>query len=117
MELVKKYDQGDSSYRNGEGEGHRRGEIRPPELEAMLFTLHDSEVGPVAAGANGYHVVRVVKRDYAGRRKLDDKLQGEIRRKLQNEMMARESRRFVEGLRRQASIELAPSVAQLKKAD
>ncbi len=115
MALVKQHDQGDSSYRNGEGEGRRRGEIRPPELEPILFQLREGDIGPVVETPNGYHVFRLVKRDYAGRRKLDDKLQGEIRRKLQNEMITRESRRFVESLKNKASIELAPEVAQLKK--
>ena len=46
MELVKKHDQGDSSYRNGEGEGHRRGEIRPPELRPFCSS-RDGDIGPV----------------------------------------------------------------------
>ncbi len=117
MELVKKHDQGDSSYRNGEGEGRRRGEIRPPELEALLFQMRDGDIGPVVETATGFHVFRLVKRERAGRRKLDDKLQGEIRRKLQNEMMARETRRFIENLKSKASIELSPEVKQLQKSD
>ena len=117
LELVKKYDQGDSSYRNGQGEGRRRGEIRPTELEAVVFELKEGEVGPVVEFANGFRVVRVAKREYAGRKKLDHKLQDEIRHKLQNEMLPRESRRFIEGLKVKAAIELAPEMAALQKAD
>lgn len=108
MELVKKHDQGDSSYRNGEGEGHRRGEIRPPDLENILFQMRPGAIGPVMETTNGFHVFRLVTREYTGRRKLDAKLQAEIRGKLQNEMLARESRRFVESLKSKASIVLAP---------
>src|SRR5205814_3805111 len=107
----------DSSYRNGQGEGRRRGEIRPPELEPVLFELKEGDIGPVVEFPNGYRVVRVAKREYTGRKKLDHKLQDEIRHKLQNEMMPRESRRFIEGLKEKAAIELVPEMAALKKAD
>lgn len=106
-ELAVKHDQGDSSYRRGAGTGHRRGEISPAELENVLFEMKDGEVGPVVESANGFHVIRLVKREHAGRKPLDDKLQGDIRRKLMNDMMARESRRVVAELRRKATIEVA----------
>jgi hypothetical protein len=79
-ELVKQFDQGDSNWRQGEGIGHRRGEIRPPELEPVLFQLKAKDVGPVIEVATGFHVVKVTKREYTGRKPLDADLQSEIRR-------------------------------------
>jgi parvulin-like peptidyl-prolyl isomerase len=106
---LSRYDNGDSSYRNGEGFGQRHGEIRPPEAEPILFHLKDGEVGPIVELPTGFHVVRLVKRLHAGLLPLDEKLQGEIRRKLQNEVAEKESKRLLAELRQKASIEIAPS--------
>lgn len=105
LELSKKYDNGDSSYRNGEGYGQRRGEIKPPEAEPILFQLKEGELGPLIEWSSGFHVIRLVKRDYAGARPLDDKTQAEIRKKLQNLIADREFKRIVADLRRVAKIE------------
>ncbi|HEY8505505.1 MAG TPA: peptidyl-prolyl cis-trans isomerase, partial [Gemmataceae bacterium] len=86
VELVKQYDQGDSVLRDGAGVGEKRGEIRPPEVEAVVFSLKEGEVGPVVEMAGGFHVVRVAQRQYAGQRPFDIETQNEIRRKLQNRL-------------------------------
>src|SRR5262249_37282577 len=100
------YDNGDSSYRRGEGIGHLRGEIRPVEAEPILFGLRDTEAAAVET-STGFHVMKVVKRDYAGRMPLDEKLQKEIKRKLQNEAFERETKRLLADLKSRCSIEIA----------
>jgi parvulin-like peptidyl-prolyl isomerase len=115
--LVKQYDQGDSSYRNGAGEGHRHGEIRPQELEPILFQMHDGDIGPVTPIGNGFRVFRLVKRQYAGKQELNEQLQEKIKQKLEREVLARESRRFLADLHRKASIELSPEAEELKKGE
>lgn len=107
--LAEQFDHGDSADRHGAGIGHRHGEIRPGELEPVLFNLKDGEVGPIVEIGTGFHVVRVVKRYHAGRKPLDDKTQSEIRKKLQYEVLDRETRRLVSELRRKASIEVVGS--------
>ncbi len=99
-------DNGDSSYRNGDGLGRKRGEIKPPEAEAVLFKLKEKETAVVPTGG-GYHVVRVVKREFAGKMPFDEKTQGMIRDKLKSEVFAREAKRFVNDLKRKAAIEIA----------
>lgn len=98
----------DSIYRDGAGFGHLRGEIRPREAESVLFQLKPGQVGPIIELPHGYHVVRLVKRDYAGMRPLDDKAQNEIRHKLENEVFEREAKRLIANLRARAIIEKAP---------
>lgn len=107
VQLVKEYDNGDASYRNGEGFGHKRGEIKPVEAEPVLFSLKDGEVGPLVELGNGYHIVRLVKREYAGKMPFDPKTQAKIRDKLRMEVFTRESKRVVAELRRKATIEIA----------
>jgi peptidyl-prolyl cis-trans isomerase SurA len=106
-EMVLKYDQGDSTYRNGEGYGHHRGEIKPPQAEQILFNMRDSEIGPIIELTNGFHVIRLIKRQHAGIKPLDEKIQTAIRNKLQNEAWDREYKRVVDMLRRKASIEIS----------
>jgi peptidyl-prolyl cis-trans isomerase SurA len=103
-----KYDNGDASYRNGEGLGERRGEIKPVEAENMLFTMKDGEVRVLELG-NGYHVVQLTKRQHAGLVPFDDKAQDLIRKKLQMQVAEKEMKRFVDDLKQKALIEIEPS--------
>jgi parvulin-like peptidyl-prolyl isomerase len=107
IQLVK-YDNGDASYRNGEGLGQKRGEIKPVEAEAILFAMREGE-SRVLELPNGYHVVRLVKREFAGQLPLDDKTQDVIRKKLQMQVVDKETKRFVEELKLKATIEIDPA--------
>jgi parvulin-like peptidyl-prolyl isomerase len=109
VQLVNQYDNGDSSYRNGEGYGHRHGEIKPPEAEPPLFQMRDGEIGPLVMLSNGFHVIRLVKREYAGLKPFDEKVQTAIRNKLQAEAYEREYKRVLADLKRKASIEVSSS--------
>lgn len=100
------YNEGDSKGRNGEGLGQRKGEIRPAELEAVLFQLDPGQIGPVVPFSTGVHLVRVLKRDYAGQLPLDEQTQKTIRRKLENQLADREYRRVVHELRTRAVVRI-----------
>lgn len=102
--LCKSYDDGDSVLRQGAGIGRARGEIRPFEVEKILFEMQDGEVGPLVELDTGFHVIRLVKRQRAGRRPFDAKVQEEIRTSLRNGMATREMRQLVEALRARAVI-------------
>jgi peptidyl-prolyl cis-trans isomerase SurA len=107
--LAQQFDQGDSSYRNGEGYGHQRGEIRPPEAEPILFGMHDGDIGPILEQPNGFHIIRLVKRDYAGLKPCDDKVQKSIKNKLESEVYQREWQRIIAELKRSATVEVSAS--------
>jgi peptidyl-prolyl cis-trans isomerase SurA len=105
-QLVKQYDNGDSSYRNGEGLGRRHGEIKPLQAEPVLFGMKDGDLAVVEL-ASGYHVVRLVKRDYAGTKPFDDKTQAAIRNKLQNQAWDLEYKRVIAQMKQRAAIEVS----------
>ena len=109
LKLVTQYDNGDSSYRKGEGFGHRRSEIKPAQAEAPLFQMRDGEIGPVIELTNGYHVIKLVKREYAGLKPFDEKTQLAVRNKLQQDTWDREYKRIMNDLKRHASIEVSTS--------
>jgi parvulin-like peptidyl-prolyl isomerase len=106
LRLVKQYDRGDSTYRNGEGYGHRKGEIKPPEAEPLLFQMKEGQLARVEL-ANGIHLIRLAKREYAGLKPFDEKTQTAIRNKLQMGAWDKEYKRLVNELRRKAAIEVA----------
>lgn len=105
IKLVK-YDDGDSKFRNGEGAGSRRGEIRPADLEEHLFTMRDGQIGPVVELSTGVHIFRLVARDPGGQIPLNEAVQNQIKNKLRNQLADREYRRIVRELRSRAVIEV-----------
>jgi hypothetical protein len=104
--LSKQFDDGESALRGGEGIGRKRGEIKPPEAEALLFQMRDGEVR-VLEVESGFHVIRMVKRQFAGKMPFDEKVQREVRDKLRNQVAQREIKRLVADLKRKAVIEYA----------
>ncbi len=83
---IQEHDDGDSKFRGGEGYGNRRGEVRPPELEAHLFELKDGQFGPLVELATGVHIFRLMKREYAGMLPMNEQVQKQIKRKLESEI-------------------------------
>jgi hypothetical protein len=106
------FDDGDSNYRSGFGNGQRRGEIKPTELEPYLFRMHDGDVGPVVELSTGVHVFRLVKREYAGQMPFSDTVQATIRSKLKNEIADRVTKHILKELRSKAIIEYVRDTAK-----
>ena len=107
--LANEFDNGDAKFRGAEGQGSKRGAVRPPEAEAVLFQLRDGQVGPLIELPTGFHVIRLVKRTYAGMLPFgDEKVQKQIRDKLRGEVFQREMKRIVGDLKRKSVIEIAP---------
>jgi parvulin-like peptidyl-prolyl isomerase len=104
--LARQHDMGTSSYQGGEGIGHRRGEIRPRDVEPYLFRMRQGEVGDLVELESGFHIIRLVKREYAGQKPFNEETQEAIRDKLRNEVFNRESKSIVADLRRKATIEV-----------
>lgn len=104
-------DEGDSwLYRKGDGNGRRKGEITPAAVEPYLFEMKDGDIGPLLEIPTGVHIFRLVKRDRAGVRPFDEKVQSEITAKLKNEIFNREYKRIVRDLRSRSVIEIMPQV-------
>jgi len=102
--LVKQYDDGLASGSNGVGVGSKRGEIQPADVEPTVWTLKPGEVGPLIETPTGYHIVKVVERQYAGLRPFDTQVQSEIRDKLTRQYREAEYQRLVEDLWRKGPV-------------
>jgi parvulin-like peptidyl-prolyl isomerase len=106
VKLCETFDNGDASLRkNAEGIGNKPGEIRPGEVQDVLFRLREKDVGPVVETPTGYHIVRVLERTYAGKKPFDEKVQKQIRDKLRSELAGKEMKRIINELKAQAILE------------
>jgi parvulin-like peptidyl-prolyl isomerase len=106
IRLAAQYDKDNSGFGKAEGLGQRREEIRPLECEPYLFQMKPGEVGPVVELPTGFHVFKLVKRDFAGQTPLDDKTQEEIRRKLQVQIAEREWKYMMTEMKKKAKIDI-----------
>ncbi len=103
--LVKQHGHGDSRLRDGEGVGAKRGEVRPAELEAAVFALAAGQVSDPLPTDTGYHVVKVLERDRAGRRPFDAAVQTAIRAKLMQQFREAEVLKLIDDLWRKTTVE------------
>jgi parvulin-like peptidyl-prolyl isomerase len=102
--LVKQHDDGFAAKQNGFGTGEKRGEIQPIDLEQVVWSLKPGQMSEVIETPTGYHVVKVVERDYAGLRPFDSKVQGQIRDKLNRKLREAEYKKLVEELWRKGVV-------------
>ncbi len=103
--LVKQHGHGDSKLRDGEGVGAKRGEVRPAELEAAVFGLAAGQVSDPLPTATGYHVVKVLEREQAGRKPFDAAVQSGIRKKLLDQFREGEVQKLIDDLWRKTTVE------------
>ncbi|HEY1189662.1 MAG TPA: peptidyl-prolyl cis-trans isomerase [Gemmata sp.] len=80
--LALKYDEGVAKHQKGFGTGETRNEIQPADLETTVWALKPGQVSGVLQTPTGYHLVKVVERDYAGVQPFDMAVQNKIREKL-----------------------------------
>ena len=104
VQLVKEHGHGDSVLRDGAGVGEKRGEIQPSELEKVIWDIKPGNFSGVLPSENGFHVIRVLERDVAGTRTLDEKLQTEIRNKLTDQAIKVERDKLTTQLWRQIGV-------------
>jgi parvulin-like peptidyl-prolyl isomerase len=86
------------------GIGTERGKIQPVDVEPTVWSLRPGEVSGLIQTPAGYHVVKVVEREYAGVRPFDAKVQTEIRDKLRNQSREVEYQRMIEELWRKGPV-------------
>ena len=101
--LAKEFDDGDSKLRGGAGLGGKHGEILPAQAEELVWSLKAGETALLDVGF-GFHIVRVVSREYAGQRPFDVPCQSDIRNKFKSIIADREYKRIVDDLKQKATI-------------
>lgn len=103
--LSKQYDDGLAGAQNGLGVGERAGEI-PQDLEATVLGLKAGELSAVIQTPTGYHIVKVLERQYAGVRPFDATVQNAIRDKIDNQYYEIDRAKMVEDLWRKGVVQV-----------
>lgn len=102
--LVKQHDNGLAIGAGGVGVGSKRGEIQPPDVERIVWSLKPGEVSNLIETPTGYHIVKVAEREYAGIRTFDVKVQNQIREKLLRQYREAEYHKLIEELWRKGAV-------------
>lgn len=100
----KAYDNGLASGQNGFGTGEKPGEIAPADLAPTVWDLKPGQMSGLLQTPTGYHIVKVVERDYGGVKPFDPKLQNEIRDKLNDKVFREDEAKMVEELWRKGTV-------------
>lgn len=106
--MAKKHGHGESALKEGEGTGTKRGEFRPAELEETILSLKVGQASAVVATANGWNVVRVIEREMAGVKPLDEKMQMGIKAAMKDLSIKAERDKFVAELWRKHTVTVVP---------
>ncbi len=102
--LAVQADEGFAKQQKGFGTGEKRKEIQPADLEETVWSLKQAQISGVVQTPTGYHVVKVVERDYAGVQPFDTAVQSKIREKLTRATLEVEYKKLVEELWRKGVV-------------
>jgi peptidyl-prolyl cis-trans isomerase SurA len=89
---------------DGTGDAVKRGEIQSAVVDKAIWDIKAGHFSGVIPSENGYHVLKVVEREVAGTRTLDEKMQTEIRNKLADQAMKAERDKLTSQLWRQIGV-------------
>ncbi len=102
--LSKQFDEGIAGKQGGFGTGSARGEVLPLDIEAAVWELKSGQTSGAIQTPTGYHLVKVIERDFAGVLPFDSKVQGKIRDKLNDAIFEAESKKMVDELWRKGVV-------------
>jgi parvulin-like peptidyl-prolyl isomerase len=80
-----------------------RGALKATAIDQALFSLQVGQMSPILESEDGFHIVRVLERNEAGREPFTE-VQGKIREKLKEERFQAGIEQYLSKLRRDASI-------------
>ncbi len=107
-QLAMKFDEGIAKQQKGFGTGEKRNEIQPVDVETTVWSLKPGQTSGLIQTPTGYHIVKVVERDYAGVQPFDSAVQNKIREKLTKTIMDTEYKKLVDDLWRKNSVRIFP---------
>ncbi len=101
--LVKQFDEGPAGRAGVFGAGIAKG-LLAPDIEAAIWKLKPGEMSAPIPTPAGYHLVKVIERDYAGTVPFDTKTRARILDKLNGAIRDAETMKLIEGLWRKGTV-------------
>ncbi len=93
-DVAKKRSNGPTAEKGGERDWTSKGSLKSTVLEDAIFGLPVGRMSPVLEDETGFHIIRVVERNEAGRKPFLE-AQIEIRKKLKDENQKRQETEFI----------------------
>lgn len=110
-QVAKKYSDGPTAKSGGQWDWMEAGNLSDTKLEKKLFELPVGELAPVHEGPGGFHIVRVLERQQAGRTPFGE-VQEDIRKKIEEAQNKNRPKKLFEQLFSEAIIESKYDVQQ-----
>ncbi len=102
-EVAKQRSEGFTAAKGGVYDWTSAGALRDQQIDAALFSLPVGTMSPILESELGYHIVRVLERDTAGRTPFDE-VQDDLRAEIKSERGSKQTEDFVKSLRQQARV-------------
>ncbi len=102
-EVAKQKSEGFTAAKGGVHDWTSAGALRDQQIDAALFSLPVGTMSPILESELGYHIVRVLEREQAGRTPFDE-VQDDLRAEIKSERGAKQTEEFIKSLRQQARV-------------
>jgi parvulin-like peptidyl-prolyl isomerase len=108
VSLIKAQEKAPPGRQNWDGIGTTRQDV-PLDVAPAVWSLQPGQISDVIRTPTGFHIVKVVEREYAGVRPLDIRVQSTITNKLKKKYEDDERKRLMEDLWRNGTIQVFPN--------
>lgn len=108
VSLVKAEEKNTPGRQNWDGIGTTRQDV-PQDVAPAVWSLQPGQISGVIRTPTGFHIVKVLEREYAGVRPLDVRVQNTIAEKLKKKYKEDERKRLIQELWRYGTIQIFPN--------
>jgi parvulin-like peptidyl-prolyl isomerase len=105
VSLIKAEEKSPQGRVNWDGIGTTREDV-PLDLAPAVFALTPGQISDLVPTPTGFHIVKVLEREYAGVRPLDPKVQNECRTKLKKMYREEDRKKMIEELWRKGTVQV-----------
>jgi peptidyl-prolyl cis-trans isomerase SurA len=108
VSLIKTEEKAPRGRLNWDGIGTTRQTV-PLDVAPTVWALQPGQISGLIETPGGYHIVKVLEREYDGLRPLDIKVQTECHDKLQRQYRENERKKLIDDLWRKGTVEIFPT--------
>jgi peptidyl-prolyl cis-trans isomerase SurA len=107
ISLIKTEEKSPPGRQNWDGIGTTRQDV-PHDVAPMVWSLAPGQISGIISTPGGFHIVKVLEREFAGLRPFDEKTQNECTDKLKREYREADKRKMVDDLWRKGAVQIFP---------
>lgn len=105
VSLIKEEENSPRGRQNWDGIGTSREDV-PIDVASTVFSLSPGQTSGIVSTPTGFHIIKVLEREYAGVRPLDYNVQNDCRDKLKKEYREGDAKKVIEELWRRGTVQV-----------